>query len=87
MWLAGGGIKGGYIHGATDEFGHKAVLNPVSPNDYQTTLLHLFGLDPQKLIYFHNRQAASPTIRDRSSRTSSKKLDTDSASGNSLPLR
>ncbi|MFO1023258.1 MAG: DUF1501 domain-containing protein [Planctomycetales bacterium] len=56
MWLAGGGIKGGYIHGATDEFGHKAILNPVSPNDYQTTLLHLFGLDPQKLIYFHNGQ-------------------------------
>ncbi len=55
-WLAGGGIKGGMIYGETDEFGHKAVVNPVSPNDYHATLLHLFGLDHTKLLYFHNGQ-------------------------------
>lgn len=56
MWLAGGGIKGGMTYGETDEVGHKAAVNPVSPNDYQTTLLHLFGLDPAKLFYFYNGQ-------------------------------
>jgi hypothetical protein len=55
-WVAGGGFKGGMIHGETDEFGHKAVVDPVSPNDYHATLLHLFGLDYSKLIYHHNGQ-------------------------------
>lgn len=54
MWLAGGGIKGGTVHGATDEFGHKAVADVVTPNDYQATILNLFGLDHQKLIFYHN---------------------------------
>lgn len=53
-WLAGGGIKGGMTYGETDEFGHKAVVNPVSPVDYHATLTHLFGIDHQKLIYHHN---------------------------------
>jgi uncharacterized protein (DUF1501 family) len=53
-WLAGGGIKGGTVYGATDEFGHKAAVNPVSPNDYHATLLHLFGLDHTKLVYHYN---------------------------------
>jgi uncharacterized protein (DUF1501 family) len=56
MWLAGGGIKGGMTYGETDEVGHKAAINPVSPNDYQTTLLRLFGLEPADLIYFYNGQ-------------------------------
>lgn len=51
-----GGIKGGRTYGETDEVGHKAAVNPVSPNDYQTTLLHLFGLDPSQLFYFYNGQ-------------------------------
>jgi hypothetical protein len=55
-WLAGGGIKGGLTYGETDEFGHKAIVNPVSPNDYHATLLHLFGLDHARLTYFHNGQ-------------------------------
>lgn len=55
-WLAGGGIKGGITYGETDEFGHKAVANPVSPNDYHATLLHCFGLDHAKLVYHHNGQ-------------------------------
>jgi uncharacterized protein (DUF1501 family) len=56
IWLAGGGIKGGMTYGETDEFGHRAAVNPVSPNDYQATLLHLFGLDHSRLAYFSNAQ-------------------------------
>ena len=55
-WFAGGGIKAGMTYGETDEFGHKAVTNVVTPNDYQATLLHLFGLDHTKLVYHHNGQ-------------------------------
>jgi hypothetical protein len=54
MWLAGGGIKGGITYGQTDEFGHKAAVDPVSPNDYQATLLHLFGVDHTRLFYHSN---------------------------------
>lgn len=56
IWLAGGGIKPGMTYGATDEFGHKAVENVVTPNDYQATLLRLFGLDHNELIFHHNGQ-------------------------------
>ncbi len=55
-WLAGGGIKGGMTYGDTDEFGHKATVNPVGPNDYHATVMHLFGLDHQKLIFVNNSQ-------------------------------
>jgi hypothetical protein len=51
MWLAGGGFKGGHVHGATDEFGYKAAVDPVSHADYHATLMHLFGLDPQRLVF------------------------------------
>jgi hypothetical protein len=50
-WMAGGGIKGGHVHGSTDEFGHKAVDGVVTHSDYHATLLHLFGLDPGKLAF------------------------------------
>lgn len=56
MWLAGGGFRGGYVHGATDELGHEAVEDVVNHYDYHATLLHLFGLDPAKLVYRHNNQ-------------------------------
>jgi hypothetical protein len=56
-WLAGGGVRGGTVYGATDEFGHKAVENPVSAHDYHATVLHLFGLDHRRLVYHHNAQA------------------------------
>ncbi len=56
IWMAGGGIKGGMTYGNTDEFGHKAVENIVTPNDYQATLMHLFGLDYQQLVYQHSGQ-------------------------------
>ena len=54
MWVAGGGFKGGHVHGATDEFGHHAVENVVNHYDYHATLLHLFGLDPKKLSFKRN---------------------------------
>jgi Protein of unknown function (DUF1501) len=53
IWLAGGGIRGGMAFGQTDEFGHKAVENIVTPNDYQATVLHQFGINHQKLVYQH----------------------------------
>lgn len=55
-WLAGGGVRGGMIYGATDEFGHKAIVDPVGPADYHATLLHLFGLDHTQVVYHHNGQ-------------------------------
>lgn len=55
-WLAGGGIRGGTIYGATDEFGHKAVVDPVGPADYHATLLHLFGFDHAELAFHYNGQ-------------------------------
>ena len=55
-WVAGGGFKGGMTYGETDEFGHKAVIDPVSPNDYHATLMHLFGLDHSALTYHQNGQ-------------------------------
>jgi uncharacterized protein (DUF1501 family) len=55
-WLAGGGIKAGITYGQTDEFGHKAAVDKVSPNDYQATLLHVFGLDHNRLVYHYNAQ-------------------------------
>ena len=51
VWLAGGGIKGGTIHGATDEFGFKAVQDPVSVHDLHATILHLLGFDHERLTY------------------------------------
>jgi hypothetical protein len=50
-WFAGGGFKPGITYGATDEFGHHAVENPVSQHDFHATILHLFGLDAKKLLY------------------------------------
>ena len=61
IWLAGGGIKGGMTYGATDEVGHKAAENIVTPNDYQATILQLLGLDHSKLLYFRNGRAQSLT--------------------------
>lgn len=51
IWMAGAGLKPGHIHGATDEFGHKAVQDVVTHSDYHATLLHLFGLDHNKLTF------------------------------------
>ncbi|MFO0869935.1 MAG: DUF1501 domain-containing protein [Pirellulales bacterium] len=59
MWLAGGGVKAGYVHGETDEWGHRAIKDVVTHSDYHATLLHLFGLDHQKLTFTRNVQELS----------------------------
>jgi hypothetical protein len=61
IWLAGGGIKPGVVYGATDEVGHRAVENVVTPNDFQATVLHLLGLDHQRLVYYSNGRAQQLT--------------------------
>ena len=51
VWMAGGGVKGGHIHGATDEFGFKAVEDRVHVHDLHATILHLLGFDHEQLTY------------------------------------
>lgn len=51
MWMAGGGVKGGLVYGATDDYGYYAVENKVHLHDLQATLLHLLGLDHERLTY------------------------------------
>jgi hypothetical protein len=51
VWLAGGGIKGGTIYGATDEYGYKAVEKPLMVHDLHATMLHLLGMDHTKLTF------------------------------------
>ncbi len=51
MWLAGGGIKGGTIYGATDDYGYHAVENKVEIHDLHATMLHLLGIDHKRLTY------------------------------------
>lgn len=53
-WMAGGGVKGGMTYGATDDFGHSVVENPVSVHDFHATILHLLGLHHQKLFFPRN---------------------------------
>jgi uncharacterized protein DUF1501 len=52
VWLAGGGIQGGVSYGESD--GYKAAVNRLDIHDLHTTILHLLGLDHQRLTYFHN---------------------------------
>jgi hypothetical protein len=51
VWLAGGGVKRGYSHGRTDEFGFNVAENPVHVHDLNATVLHLLGLDHERLTY------------------------------------
>jgi hypothetical protein len=53
VWLAGGGVRGGTAYGATDEFGFKAVENRASVHDLHATMLHLLGIDHERLTYRH----------------------------------
>ncbi|MEI6342287.1 MAG: DUF1501 domain-containing protein [Verrucomicrobiota bacterium] len=53
VWLAGGGVRGGTAHGATDEFGFKAEVHPTSVHDLHATMLHLLGLDHERLTFRH----------------------------------
>jgi hypothetical protein len=53
MWLAGGGVKGGYRHGTTDDYGYYADQNKVHMHDLHATILHILGLDHERLTYRH----------------------------------
>jgi hypothetical protein len=53
-WLAGAGLKHGVSYGATDDVGYKAVENPVHWNDFHATVLHLLGIDHERLTFYHN---------------------------------
>ncbi len=53
MWMAGGGVKGGTVYGATDEFGFRAQDKPMHVHDLHATILHLLGFDHTKLTYRH----------------------------------
>jgi hypothetical protein len=52
--MAGGGVKGGTVYGATDEFGAKSVVDPVHVHDLHATILALLGFDHKKLTYRYN---------------------------------
>jgi hypothetical protein len=53
-WLAGGGVKGGYAHGETDEYGFRPVVGKVHLHDLHATMLHILGLDHERLTYRHS---------------------------------
>ena len=53
MWMAGGGVKAGHAHGATDEYGYYALENKMHVHDLHATILHLLGLDHERLTYRH----------------------------------
>src|SRR5438067_11487239 len=61
LWLAGGGFKKGYVHGATDDCGYQAVRDVVRVPDLHATLLHALGLDHERLTYPHAGRADSLT--------------------------
>lgn len=62
MWMAGGGVRGGMTYGATDEFGFEAIENRAHVHDVHATLLHLAGLDHERLSYFY--QGRDETLTD-----------------------
>ncbi len=53
IWMAGGGVKRGYVHGETDEFGYNIIRDPVHVHDFHATLMHLLGVDHQRLLFRH----------------------------------
>src|SRR5262249_43498141 len=54
VWLAGAGVKRGFSFGATDEFGFNAVEDVLTVHDFHATVLHLLGLDHERLTFYHN---------------------------------
>jgi len=51
MWLAGGGTKAGFAHGETDDYGYRAVVDPVSIHDLHATILYLLGINHEQFTY------------------------------------
>jgi hypothetical protein len=64
MWMAGGGIKGGTVVGSTDEIGLRAVEDRCHVHDIHATILHLLGMDHERLTWFHNGRDERATIND-----------------------
>jgi uncharacterized protein (DUF1501 family) len=62
MWLAGGGVRGGQVIGATDDVGYAAVDTPVHPNDLHATILHALGINQQQLYYVHHTRREKVTV-------------------------
>ena len=54
MWMAGGGVKPGVTYGETDEFSYNIVKDPVHVHDLHATIMHLLGIDHERLTYLHN---------------------------------
>lgn len=59
LWLAGGGFRSGYVHGATDDFSYESIEKVVNVHDLHATLLHMLGLDHEALTYPHEGRDAS----------------------------
>jgi hypothetical protein len=64
MWLAGGGVKGGHVVGATDDFGMHAIENRVPVRDLHATILAAMGIDHTELIYVHQGRPERPTVNE-----------------------
>lgn len=64
LWMAGGGVKGGYAHGATDEFGYESVEKIVTMHDLHATLLNALGLDHHRLTFDHDGRSESLSDAD-----------------------
>jgi uncharacterized protein (DUF1501 family) len=64
LWLAGGGFKAGYVHGATDDFGYAAVKDVVTVHDLHASLLTALGLDHRRLAFPHDGRPTSLTDPD-----------------------
>jgi uncharacterized protein (DUF1501 family) len=64
LWLAGGGVKGGFAHGQTDEFGYESVEQVVSMHDMHATMLHCLGLDHRRLSFEHDGRKETLTDSD-----------------------
>ena len=63
VWMAGGGVKRGYVHGATDDIGFKAEQDKVSVHDLHATVLHLLGMNHRDLVY--ERQGLQERLTDQ----------------------
>ncbi len=57
IWMAGGGVKPGFVYGETDEFGYNVAKDPVHVHDFQATLLHLLGIDHTKFTFKYQGRA------------------------------
>lgn len=64
LWLAGGGVKGGYAHGATDDFGYESIEKVVTMHDLHATMLHCLGLDHRRLTFEHDGRNETLTDAD-----------------------